>query len=537
MGKHHSLGLRAPAPGEPTSAPRWNGGCDQVPACRTESPRSRWRAGVRGRGATRRTRDEQKRNTEAWQQKMGAHTVEKIGGTSMTEFEVVLENVIVGSRQPDELYNRIFVVSAYGGITDLLLEHKKSGRPGVYARFAANDAAWDDALQDVENRMCELNAGFAALGLDVDDADAFVRERLNGIQDCLVHLRKLCSYGHFQLDDYLPMVREMLSAVGEAHSARNSARILQGRGISASFVDLSGWRDDANLSFDEAISTAFEGVDVDRTIPVVTGYTKCAEGIMATYDRGYSEITFSKLATVTGACEGVIHKEFHLSSGDPKLIGVDNVRIIGKTNYDVADQLADLGMEAIHPRASKNMELADIPIRVKNAFEPEHPGTLIASNTFVNPEPRVEMVTGRKDVMAIEVWDPDMVGQSGYDYQLLSHFAAHDVSYLAKNTNANTITHYVPRAAEGVTACLDDLRQALPSAVVRTVDVCIVSAIGSNMKFPGFLARAANALAEADINILALDQCMRQVNMQFIVDASDFEPAIKVLHRALVENA
>ena len=58
-----------------------------------------------------------------------AHTVEKIGGTSMTRFGEILQNVIIGHRQPSELYNRIFIVSAYGGITNLLLENKKNGAP------------------------------------------------------------------------------------------------------------------------------------------------------------------------------------------------------------------------------------------------------------------------------------------------------------------------------------------------------------------------------------------------------------------------
>ena len=56
----------------------------------------------------------------------GFHTVEKIGGTSMTRFGDVMKNVIIGERSGDEFYNRIFVVSAYGGITNLLLENKKT---------------------------------------------------------------------------------------------------------------------------------------------------------------------------------------------------------------------------------------------------------------------------------------------------------------------------------------------------------------------------------------------------------------------------
>lgn len=467
---------------------------------------------------------------------MSEHTVEKIGGTSMSNFGLMLDNIFLGNRRiPDEIYQRIFVVSAYGGITDLLLENKKTGAPGIYAHFAADNNEWDPTLNALLTKMCAINAGFADLGLDVARADAFVRERIEGVRACLRDLRRLCSYGHFHLPDYLPVVRELLSSVGEAHSAYNSTLILQARGVQAVLVDLTGWMEDDNLPFEEKIKWAFRDIDLKKSLPIVTGYTKCAEGLMGSYDRGYSEITFSKIATVTRAREAIIHKEFHLSSSDPKLVGLERVKIIGNTNYDVADQLADLGLEAIHPRASKGLENLNIPLRVKNAFEPEHPGTLI-SKDYRSDKPRVEIVTGRRDLLAVEVWDPDMVGQAGYDFELLRFLAKYQISYVAKNTNANTITHYVVRGKAGLEACIDEIRQTRPSAKIRTRNVAIVSAIGNNMNVPGFLSKAADALAGEKINILAIDQCMRQVNMQFIVKEADFDRAIIALHRGLIEN-
>ncbi len=76
------------------------------------------------------------------------HTVEKIGGTSMSRTAELLDTVLIGNRSGDALYNRIFVVSAYAGITDALLEHKKTGEPGVYARFVEGKggAGWQEAL-------------------------------------------------------------------------------------------------------------------------------------------------------------------------------------------------------------------------------------------------------------------------------------------------------------------------------------------------------------------------------------------------------
>lgn len=466
---------------------------------------------------------------------MGQHTVEKIGGTSMTRFGELMDNILIGNRKGDELYNRIFVVSAYGGITNLLLENKKTAAPGIYASFAAGDRIWENKLEETRNTMIKLNRSFEELGLDQTAADDFVNERMDGVKNCLRHLMQLRSFGHFHREDYLPAARELLSSIGEAHSAFNSTLILRERGVNAVFVDLSGWRDQDTGSMEETIMSHLAGLDFASCMPIVTGYAKCKEGVMAKFDRGYSEITFSKLAVVTGAREGIIHKEFHLSTGDPKLIGQDKVRTIGHTNYDIADQLADMAMEAIHPKASKAMELAGIPIRVANAFDPGNPGTLI-SRDYVSPTPRVDMICGRRDVLAIEVFDPEMVGEPGYDYNVLASFARNKISYIAKNTNANTITHFVSEKAKGIDRCLKELKEQFRGARVSTREVAIVSVIGTNMKIPGFLHRAAKALAEEHINVLALDQCIRQVNMQFIIDRNDFENAQKALHRELVEN-
>ncbi|OGV48731.1 MAG: aspartate kinase [Lentisphaerae bacterium GWF2_52_8] len=466
----------------------------------------------------------------------GMHTVEKIGGTSMSRFGEVMKNVIIGRRKGSELYNRVFIVSAYGGITNLLLENKKTGAPGVYGEFAANNPNWVQSLENVRTEMLKFNKSFAEIGLDLKKADAFVNERLDAIKNCLEDLVNLRSYGHIRPDQYLPATREFLSAIGEAHSAYNSALILQANNVNASFIDLTGWKDSSSHTLDSIIMQAFRKTDFSKELPIVTGYVKFDGGIMTHFDRGYSEITFSKVAVLTDAREGIIHKEYHLSTGDPVLIGTDKVKVIGNTNFDIADQLADMDMEAIHSKASKEMELKNIPIRVKNTFEPDHEGTLIGCN-YVSPNPRVEMICGRNDLIAIEITDPEMVGESGYDYRLCESLAHFSINYIAKNTNANTITHYIPERSKNTQACIERIKQKFPSASVETRKVGIVSVIGSNMKIPGFLSRAADALAEAKINVLALDQCMRQVNMQFVIERDEFKKAIISLHREFVEKA
>lgn len=466
-----------------------------------------------------------------------SHTVEKIGGTSMSRTAELLDTVLIGSRQGDDLYNRIFVVSAYGGITDGLLEHKKSGEPGVYALFAnaENGWSWGDALTAVADRMYAINEAMFDDEGARQTANRFVRERVEGVRSCLIDLSRLCSFGHFQLEQHLLTVREMLASLGEAHSAFNTSLLLNLHGVRSRLVDLTGWRDEHQYPLDEAIERAFADIDLSCELPVVTGYAQCSELLMGTYDRGYSEMTLSRLTVVTKAREAVIHKEFHLSTADPRLVSPEAVRVIGETNYDVADQLSNMGMEAIHPRAAKSLRQAGIPLRVKNAFEPEHQGTLIRSD-LVARSPQVEIVTGLKHVYAFEFHDQDMVGVKGYDAEILEALKRHKVWIISKTSNANTITHFLRGSMKAIKRVEADLSEAFPSAEISLRKVSLVSAIGRNLGDATILAQAMRVLFDAGIQPLGVHDLLRKVDLQVIVEPDDFEATIAALHKGLIED-
>ena len=171
----------------------------------------------------------------------GLHSVEKIGGTSMAATASLFDNVLIAGRSGDDLYNRIFVVSAYAGMTDLLLEHKKSGVPGVYGRFIADDGAdgWLEAMAKVREAMHDRNGEMFARTASLEEANAFVDLRIAAVQDCLADLGRLRSHGRFCVKEQLLTVRELLAGLGEAHSAHSTALLLRDRGINATFVDLT----------------------------------------------------------------------------------------------------------------------------------------------------------------------------------------------------------------------------------------------------------------------------------------------------------
>ncbi|MFA5678493.1 MAG: aspartate kinase [Pseudomonas sp.] len=464
------------------------------------------------------------------------HTVEKIGGTSMSRFDEVLNTIFTGQRRGNELYNRIFVVSAYSGMTNLLLEHKKSGEPGVYARFAdaESEDAWLAVLEQVRSAMLAKNAELFSAEYERHAADRFIGNRIDDARECMLNLRQLCSYGHFQLGEHLMKVREMLASLGEAHSAFNTVLALKKEGINARLVDLTGWDLQEPKSFQNMIADSFAGIDFSRELVVSTGYTHCSEGLMNTFDRGYSEITFAQIAATTGAHEAIIHKEYHLSSADPNQVGVDKVVTIGRTNYDVADQLSNLGMEAIHPRAARTLRRAGIQLRIKNAFEPDHGGTTISQN-YCSEKPCVEIIAGRKDVYGLEVFDQEMLGDVGYDIEITRVLKQLKLYVVNKDSDANSITYYTAGSRKALTRAVRLIKERYPMAEVNLHNIAIVSAIGSDLKVKGILARTVAALASAGISIQAIHQSIRQVEMQCIIDEGDYDAAVVALHKALIE--
>jgi len=426
------------------------------------------------------------------------------------------------------MYNRILVVSAYNDVTNWLLEHKRSGQPGIYTKFYNNEN-YEKALDDLCGKLTDINRGFADIKLSQAEADQFIKKRIAQARHYLNSISMVMASGYVNRKDLCLAAREILASIGEAHSTFNTVNILNNNGINATFIDLCGFYDSEPLTIDERIKKAFANIDFSTTLCVATGYTKGTEGIMRAFDRGYSEVTFSKIAVEVNADEAVIHKEYHLSSADPAIVGEDKCVPVGHTSFIIADQLADIGMEAIHPKAAKPLEMNKINIRIKNTFEPEHEGTLI-TKTYVSPTSKVEIVSGTDRVAAIEIHDPMMVGEVGFDMSIMEIFAKHGVSYILKSTNANSITVVVWEVPE-VEDLVAELRNRYEE--VNLEPVAMVCCMGTNIAIPGMLGRASNALFERGINIEAFSQSMRQVNMQFVICRERYKDAIVALNEAL----
>ncbi|KLV04653.1 aspartate kinase [Photobacterium aquae] len=462
------------------------------------------------------------------------YTVEKIGGTSMSAFDDVLDNILL---RPENPYNRAFIVSAYGGVTDQLLECKRSGKPGIYQFIAKRDEQWLAAMAELKQRLLLINETLFADPLNRRRADKFISGRIDGATECIQNILETCRYGQFSLRHYLPQIREFLSAIGETHSAFNTVLKLKTLGINATFVDLSGWDNQASGSLDTVIQQAFANIDVSKELPIVTGYAYCDEGLMKTYDRGYSEMTFSRVACLTKADQAIIHKEFHLSSADPRLVGADNVKPIGTTNFDVADQLANLGMEAIHPNAASGLRENNIELCIKNTFEPEHPGTLIAQH-YAPEHEKIEIIAGKSKVFALHIFDQAMVGQvDNVSFDIMEIIADARVKLTGKEMNANSITYYLSGSTDNLNKVLYKAEKSYPKATITGRMVALISVIGALFNTNSALSQGVLALMDNGITPIACHSSMRNVNVQFVVSDESYQAAIRALHQTFFEKS
>ena len=459
-------------------------------------------------------------------------TVEKIGGTSMIEFGEVLSNII-GRPDDDKFsYNRVFVVSAYAGVTDLLLENKKNSEPGIYKSFVNDDEVYKEKLDELVFKLTDINKKFKGLGLDVKEADRFIKKRIEHTKNYLDSMEEILSSGYIKEANIYSAAREILASLGEAHSAYNTHNILSNLGVNSQFVDLTGFYDRQQLTIEERIAKSFTEIDLFENIVIAPGYTKDKGGMVTQFGRGYSEITFSRIATHLNADAAIIHKEHHLSSADPEIVGKERAIPVGKTNYDVADQLADIGMEAIHPKASKPLELSGIKLVVKNTFEPNHPGTVITKD-FIVEDSKIEIIAGSKELVVIEVHDTSMVGEVGFDYEIMKIFKKYNISYVMKATNANSISQVIWEK-DLSEELVQELRDKYTRIKIKKI--AMVCLIGSNISKPNILAKAAQVLGENDININCVSISLSQVNIQFVVDRENYTQSIQLLNDNLMYN-
>ncbi|MBI4576385.1 MAG: aspartate kinase [Planctomycetes bacterium] len=405
------------------------------------------------------------------------------------------------------------VVSAHGGVTDVLLGLARSARAGDTS-----------ALAPLEERHRSLARGLG-LGTEVvDGLLAELRRRVEGI----------ASLGVLEAQ-----ILDLVASYGERLSASVVAACLRSRGLSASAV--ASW--DLGLVTDSRFGEA--GVlqesygamarELPRVsgVPVVTGFVaRDARGQVTTLGRGGSDYTASILGAAAGAREVQIWTDVPgVMTADPRY--VSRARSIETLSFAEASELAYYGAKVIHPSTLLPAVERDIPVRVLCTLQPAHPGTLILPRSDVR-HGVVKSIAHRRGLFLISVVSTRMLQAVGFLARVFQVFAEHGV-----------VIDLVSTSEVSVSVTTDDGR-GLPESVAAlrafsTVEVAdargIVTVVGEGLReTAGVAGRVFGALAEEGVNVEAISQGATRVALSVVVRELDVERAVGALHRRFFEG-
>ena len=456
--------------------------------------------------------------------------VMKFGGTSVGNAERIqgVAEILAEHRQPADL---VVVVSALGGATDMLIR-------------AASDASlgkedhWKGSRQELARRHREV----ADRLLSASEQAAI----LPRLAEQVKHFEDLCS-GFTLVREVTPRGMDTLSSLGEVMSATLVAAVLRSRGLAAEAVDateLIVTNDNfgnATPLFEESNVKICErlGALLERgVIPVVTGFRGATrEGVCTTLGRGGSDYSATIVAAALDASEAWIWTDVDgVMTADPRL--VPEARILPEISYREAIELSFFGAKVLHPKTIQPVMKKEIPVWIKNSFNPSCPGTKIVP-TASNGQPGLKAITSIKDADLITMSGRDSLSFPQLAARVFNSLYLEDVSTLmVTQSSADNVLSFAIHHADfsrvknrlEKTFELEMLHDYV--GMLETMSkIAIVVMVGEKMKgTPGIAGRAFGALGRRGINIIAIAQGSSELSISFAVKSADMKEAVKVVH-------
>ena len=444
--------------------------------------------------------------------------VMKFGGTSVGSPEAIRRTceIIRTCRAKEPV---VVVVSAMSGITDRLIA-------------AANDAVSRSrgAADILDELVSHHDSACVALGLES-------KALLSPLKDLGEVLR-----GIGYLRELTPRSYDFVLSHGELLSSRMVAAYLSSQGTPARAV--TGW--DAGLLTDEnhgaanILDDTYARVrerlhNLEDSVPIVTGFlAQTTSGERSTLGRGGSDYSAAILGRALHADEIQIWTDVSgILSTDPRI--VPHAHTLDELTFEEAAELAFFGAKVIHPKTIEPAVVAGIPVRVKNTFDPEHPGTRIVSGRR-ETQRAVVALSVKKSNTIVTLESTRMLGAEGYLASVFETFKRHNISVDAIATSEVSICVTVEsRYAARLDAAAKDLAQV--AQVELRPGRSILCAVGLGMRDrPGTAARLFTAMGNAGVNIEMISMGASRINVTFVVKDEDADKSLLHLHRELVES-
>jgi aspartate kinase len=461
----------------------------------------------------------------------------KFGGTSVGSPEAISSVVHIVQRELDAGSQVIVVVSAMSGVTDTLLAAARMAVEGNRWGYQSSAEALRERHVEAANRLLPPNG---------------VRQKMAQEIGALIdEFTQVCQAVSI-LGELTPRILDTVVSFGERLSSRLVAAALREQGIAAQAFDAGDLlvTDDrfqqANPLWDETqqrIEARLLPALAAGVTPVITGFLGATrEGQHTTLGRGGSDFSGAIFAAATNSDELVIWTDVDgVMTTDPR---VDKrARVLPYVSYQEVGELAFYGAKVLHPKTVQPILDRAIPMRVRNTFNPDHPGTLIG----MNAEPSstvVKAVTSIRKVSMLTVSGRGMLGVPGIAGRAFLATASVGASILmiSQSSSEQSFCFTVPEdAAESVKRQVEAelhaeiARQNVDGvAVVR--EVVVITVVGGGMRgTPGVAGRVFTVMGDQRINVLAIAQGSSECSISFVVDEDKLEQAVVALHDLALE--
>ena len=430
----------------------------------------------------------------------------------------------------------VVVVSAMGGVTDRLFALARTALTGRDGR--------EEALDLVEGLHRHHANALGAFEGATEGLDAILAGYFAELRDIVIGVSLLGELSPRSLDAVVSY-GEKLSALITVAALRNvgvDAEPISAEEIIVTDAAFGSAAPDLGATTARALERVVPLVD-DGIVPVVTGYIGATpDGITTTLGRNGSDYSGAIMGAAVGAEEVWIWTDVDgVMSADPRL--VPTARSLPTLSYAEAAELAYFGSKVIHPRTIVPAVAAGVPIRIKNTFNPTHPGTLIAATSEAG-EGAVKAVTVIRELALITVEGLGMLGVPGIAARTFGALAAAGINVLMfsqASSESNIALVIARREVQSAVDALDaafatELRRHEVDAVRAQPGVAIVTAVGAGMRgTPGVSGRLFGALGTAGVNVIAIAQGSSEISISCVVREDTVEQALRTVHGEFVE--
>ncbi|HII99231.1 MAG TPA: aspartate kinase, partial [Methanoregula sp.] len=367
----------------------------------------------------------------------------------------------------------------------------------------------------------------AEIGAELD-------EKLINLQNILLAI--------YNLRELTPRSKDHIISYGERLLAPILGAALRQRGLATTVLD--GCEAGILTTPQHGESTALPesderiqrrvGVLLKKEIPVIMGFMGCTrEGVLTTLGRSGSDYSASIIGAGIDADEIWIWTDVDgIMTCDPRII--NDARVMPSLSYLEVMELSYFGAKVMHPRSIEPAMRKNILVRVKNTFNPAHPGTMIIRNGQRHNRV-VKALTYIDKVAAININGAQMIGRPGVAKAIFSILADHEVNVMmiSQGSSEANISLIVdePHLTPAVTALSSLMKQGIVREVSHNHDVCAVAVVGAGMAgAPGTGGRIFTALGKAGVNVMMISQGSSEANISFVVSQDDGPRACRVLH-------